>query len=56
MSPIVNNKAVNWSCQIEMGEKLQVMRPRPVKRRKTVREHPLRIARQGAGQCHDAVI
>lgn len=22
MSPTVNNKAVNWSCQIEMGEKI----------------------------------
>ena len=32
MSRAVNNKAVNWSCQIEMGEKPQFMRLRPVKR------------------------
>ena len=32
MSSVVNNKAVNWSCQMGMGEKLQFMRLRPVKR------------------------
>jgi hypothetical protein len=55
MSPFVNNKAVIWSCQIERA-KIADHAASAGEEMKTVREHGLRIDRQGAGQCHSAAI